>query len=121
MTKRSIVMVVVYTLITAGLYEIYWLVKTKRELVAQGAVIPTSWLLIVPFVNLYWRWKWAEGVEYVTHGRSSAATNFLLVFLPGYLLPIVGAALGAAVIQSTLNDAADLANPPVSLPQARVV
>jgi len=119
MTKRSVVAVAVFTLITLGIYELYWLVKTKREMVARGAIIPTSWLVIVPFANIYWRWKWAEGVEYVTRGKSSAATIFLVVFLPGYLVMVLGPALAAAFIQAQLNAVTD--HEEISVPVARVV
>jgi len=120
MMKRSTVLVAIYTLITAGLYELYWLVKTKREMVEEGAVIPTSWLLIVPFANIYWMWKWAEGVAHVTH-RQSALTIFLLLVVPGVVFPVVGPPLSAALLQSMLNDAVDLATPEVSLPEARAL
>src|SRR5947208_10264802 len=46
-------------------YHIYRFGVTKNELNQRGTEIPTAWLLIVPFVNLYWLWRFAEGVEKV--------------------------------------------------------
>jgi hypothetical protein len=59
--KRNIALVVIFTIITFGIYGIYWMVKTKRELVSKGAIIPTSWLLIVPIANIYYYYKYCMG------------------------------------------------------------
>jgi len=87
--------VFVFGLFTGGIYSLVWSVQTKGEMVREGAEIPTAWLLIVPFVNFYWLWKWAHGVEKVTKGTMGAAVAFLLELLLG---PI-----GDAVIQSAFN------------------
>jgi hypothetical protein len=96
MTKRSVISVLVLTPITFGIYGLVWFVKTKREMVQAGADIPTSWLLILPFINIYWMWKWAGGVDLVTKGKSSQAVSFILVFVLGLI--------GMAIIQSSFNN-----------------
>jgi hypothetical protein len=63
-----------------------WFVKTKNEMNKLGAQIPTAWLLIVPFVSLWWMWKYSEGVEKVSGGKMSTVMSFVLLFL----LSIVG-------------------------------
>ena len=98
MQKRSPLTVLVLSLITCGLYMLYWSVVTKREMNTQGAQIPTAWLLIIPIVNLYWSWKFSEGVETVTKSGMSGPVAFLLLYLLG---PI-----GAAIIQNELNKVA---------------
>jgi hypothetical protein len=82
--------------VTFGIYALYWLVRTKTELNAAGAKIPTAILLIVPIANLYWLWKFGEGVDYVTDRRMSTGVAFLLVLF----LDIIG----SAIIQSQLNN-----------------
>ncbi|HEX2689391.1 MAG TPA: DUF4234 domain-containing protein [Kofleriaceae bacterium] len=109
MTKRSVVAVILLTLITFGIYHLYWFVKTKDEMVEQGANIPTGWLLIVPIASIYWMWKWSEGVELVTRGKMSAGVSFLLIFL----LPLIG----TAILQSTFNNTPEQRG---QLPHARV-
>jgi FtsH-binding integral membrane protein len=109
MTNRSVLAVIVLTLITFGIYHLYWYIATKEEMNAQGANIPTGWLLIVPIANIYWMWKWSEGVEYVTRGKSSAATSFLLIFLLGVI--------GMAILQATFNNTPGQRE---NLPQARI-
>jgi Domain of unknown function (DUF4234) len=99
MNKRSVAAVVILTCITFGIYAIVWYVKTKDEMVKEGADIPTAWLMIVPIASIYWMWKWAGGVEHVSKGKSAQAVNFILVFLLGLI--------GMAIMQSTLNKAID--------------
>jgi hypothetical protein len=62
---------------------------------AQGAEIPTAWLLLVPFVNYYWYWKYSQGAEHVTNGKLSAPLTFIMLLFISVI--------GMAVVQSELN------------------
>jgi hypothetical protein len=95
MTQRSPAAVFFLSLITFGIYSIVWQVKTKNELNKLGAEIPTAWLLIVPLANLYWIWKYAEGVEQVSKGKVTAVLTLILLLL----LSIVG----MAILQGEFN------------------
>jgi hypothetical protein len=96
MKTRNPAVVLILGLVTCLIYHIYWLVATKLEMNERGAKIPTAWLIIIPLVNFYWLWKWAEGVQQVA--GFSAAGAFLLTWLTG---PI-----GGAVVQSAFNKVA---------------
>lgn len=111
MTKRSVVAVILLTFVTFGIYALVWFVKTKGEMVKQGADIPSAILIIVPIASIYWMWKWSGGVEHVTRGKQSQAVVFILVFL----LSIIG----MAIVQASLNKAID-EGMPGQMPQARV-
>jgi len=111
MSKRSVVAVLLLTLVTLGIYAIVWFVKTKREMVTHGAEIPTAWLLIVPIVSIWWMWKWSGGVEHITRGKQSQTIAFILVFLLGII--------GMMIVQVAFNKAVD-DGLPGKLPQARV-
>jgi hypothetical protein len=95
MQQRSPAAVFFLSLITLGIYALVWHVKTKNELNRLGATIPTAWLLIVPLANLYWIWKYAEGVEQVSGGKISAVLALILMLL----LSIVG----YAILQGEFN------------------
>ena len=95
MTNRHPALVIILSLITCGIYYIYWLVSTKTEMCRLGAQIPTAWLLIIPFANIYWLWRWSQGVELATKNALGAVPAFLLCFL---VYPI-----GAAISQSYFN------------------
>lgn len=111
MKQRSVAVVLLLTVVTFGLYQIYWFIKTKDEMVSLGADIPTGLLLIIPIVNLYWMWKWSEGVEHVTNGRTSAVASIVLLVALGLIGPMI--------LQAALNRVAAAEDPP--LPIARVV
>lgn len=98
MKRRSVAAVVALSIITFGLYGIYWIVKTKSEMNAQGANVPTAWLIIIPIVSIWWLWKFSEGVDHVTNGAMSAGVTFLLL----WLLSLIG----MAIVQSALNKVA---------------
>ena len=110
MTRRSIASVILFTILSLGIYQLIWLVSTKREMEARGAAIPTAWLLIIPVANIYWFWKWAGGVERATAEQTSQASAFGLVFA----LSLFGLGwIGMAMIQSEFNKlgSASLASP----------
>jgi len=95
MQHRNPIMVIFLPLITLGIYTLVWSVKTKNEMNAKGAQIPTAWLLIIPIVNDFWLWKFSEGVEVVTSKQMSAGVAFVLQFFLGVI--------GMAIIQDKLN------------------
>ena len=95
MKKRNPIAVLLLPFITFGIYAIVWMVKTKDEMVAKGAEIPTAWLIIIPIVNIWWEWKYCAGVEKVTGGKMSGVLAFILLFLLG--------SIGAAIIQDSFN------------------
>ena len=98
MQHRNPIMVIFLSLITLGIYTLVWDVRTKNEMNAKGAQIPTAWLLIIPFVNYFWLWKFSEGVEIVTSKEMGAGVAFCLQFFLGVI--------GMAIIQDKLNKVA---------------
>ena len=95
MTERNPVVVALLSIITFGIYTLVWLVMTKREMCARGADIPTAWLVIVPLVNIWWLWKYSEGVEKITKSSMQAALSFILLFLVEFI--------GIAIVQYEFN------------------
>jgi hypothetical protein len=104
MKQRSPVAVALLPFVTLGIYGIVWQVKTKNEMNARGAQIPTAWLIIVPIVSYYWLWKYSEGVEQTTNASISTILSFVLLALLG---PI-----GAAIIQNDFNKLSDQPDQP---------
>jgi len=52
MQKREIWKVILFGLITFSIYDIYWLIMTRREMVQKGETIPSVWLLFAPLLGL---------------------------------------------------------------------
>ncbi len=98
MQHRDPIMVILLSIITLGIYSLFWYVATKNEMNTKGAQIPTAWLLIIPFVNIWWYWKFSEGVELVTNKGMGVAVAFLLLWFLG--------TIGEAIIQNNLNKVA---------------
>jgi hypothetical protein len=98
MTQRKPLNVLLLSTFTLGIYQLFWSLAIKDEMNEKGADIPTGWLLVVPLVNIWWFWKWCEGVAKVTRGEGSAFGTFLSLSLLG---PI-----GAMLVQSKLNGSA---------------
>jgi hypothetical protein len=78
--KRNPVFVIVATILTCGLYSIYWLVVTKDEINSLGAQIPTAWLILVPIANLYFMYKYCEGFSLYVKKDDNAILWFLIYF-----------------------------------------
>jgi Domain of unknown function (DUF4234) len=106
MRNRSIVAIIVFTILTLGIYGIYWFVSTKGEMKALGADIPTSWLIIVPIANIWWLWKYSQGVQKVTKGNLDGILAFVLV----WLVSIVG----MAIVQNEFNKVGGTSTPKVA-------
>jgi hypothetical protein len=98
MKVRSPVKVFIFSLITCGIYGIYWLVSTKNSMNKAGAQVPTAWLIIIPLANYYWFWKYSEAVENYTGSGVSAIEAFLLLAIIGFI--------GYPIIQSGFNKVA---------------
>ena len=95
--KRNPISVLVLSFITLGIYGIYWVVKTKEEINSLGARIPTAWLFVVPIVNIYFVYKYAQGFSRYVRKDNRPILWFLLYML---LLPV-----SIVLFQSGLNKA----------------
>ena len=92
---RNIFLVYLFSIITFGIYALYWMVSTKNEINTLGAKIPTAWLLIVPIANLYWIYKYCEGFANNVKKDNNTILWFVLYILVGIIMP--------AIVQSELN------------------
>jgi hypothetical protein len=102
MKRRSPAAPLLLPFVTFGIYSLVWFVKTKDEInrVARDK-IPTAWLLIVPFVNIWWQWRFAVCAEQATNRGIDRHAAFWLLLLLG--------PLGALFVQIGLNAAGESA------------
>ena len=70
---RNPILVIVFSIITLGIYAIYWLVSTTNELRKMTSSAPNPWLLLlflVPLVNIFvaiwYYWKYSKAIEEIT-------------------------------------------------------
>jgi len=93
--KRNIFLIYLLSLLTLGIYYVYWIVSTRDEMGSQGIKIPTGWLIFIPLVNLVWLYLYIKGFTKIKQSQ-----NTILLFL---LILLTGAILTPIIIQPTLN------------------
>ncbi len=83
MKHRDPVRVALLTVITFGLYTLFWFYNTKNELNEKMNIktIPTLWWFIVPFGSYWWMWKYSEALENMTSNKIKRNDTFLLYAL----------------------------------------
>ena|SRR3989338_2242627 len=94
--KRDPIMAIVLSMLTLGIYALYWYWQTKNEMNGLGANIPTFIMFFIPIVNFYWLWKYCEGYAKYVKKDESAGIIVLLAFL--LFFPI-----GQYLVQTELN------------------
>ncbi len=92
---RNILLVYLFSIITFGIYAIYWMVSTKNDINSMGAKIPTGWLIIIPIANLYWIYRYCEGFSQYVKKDNNTLLWFIVSILVGIIMP--------AIVQSELN------------------
>ena len=105
---RNPVLVIVFSVITLGIYGIYWLVSTTKELRRLKADAPNPWallLFLIPLVNifvaLWYYWKYSAAIEEIS--------GFSAVLL--FLLWIVFPPAAVVIAQIQLNKKAAVTRP----------
>ncbi len=80
---RNPVLVIVFSIITLGIYTIYWLVSTTNELRRVTDIAPNPWFLLfilLPIVNIFvmiwYYWKYSKAI-----GEISGFEPVLLLIL----------------------------------------
>ena len=86
--NRNPLLVIVFSLVTLGIYALYWLYQTKGELdeltgeKSSGII----WLitLFIPVYNIYLLWQYLGQVEKASKGAQGKVLLFILwvVFFP---------------------------------------
>ena len=114
MEKRSIGLAIVFTLITCGIYGIYWMYKMTeeshclvgRQTTASGGMVILYTLVTCGINSFYWLYKMGETMTEAKTMRGMHADNnsgLLYIVLAIFALGIVSYAL----IQSSINDVLD--------------
>lgn len=103
---RSIPLAIVLTIITCGIYELYWIVKVNDEVnqlagdtqATTGGMVLLFTIITCGIYGLYWYYKMGEKVDYLNNIRGGNA-GILYLILSIFGLGIVNMCL----IQDTIN------------------
>ena len=104
MTNRSIVTVIILSLVTCGIYTIYWTYVSAQELNNKESENPLTNYIIAILLSvitcgiygIYWWFKFYKKVDSVT-GEDNFLVNFILMF---FGLSIVS----MAIAQNSFNN-----------------
>lgn len=85
---RNPLLVLMFSLITFGIYAIYWYVVTTKELRKNTSFAPNPWLILLSFVPIacipfmfYYDWKYSRAINELT-GYDTMTLFIIWVFLP---------------------------------------
>ncbi len=86
--KREIVMAIILSVITCGIYGIYWFVKLTDEsnMIAETPTASGVMALVLTIVTcgiygIYWAYKKGETIDKFNASRGMAATNNAIIYL----------------------------------------
>ena len=109
-TKRNIVLCIIFSFITCGIYGIYWFICLTNEVNALSKQEGTSGVLAFIFTvitcgiyGFYWAYKMGEKLDIAKQNRGIPASNGGILYL---LLFIFGGIITYALIQNDINQLA---------------
>ena len=114
MTKRSIPLAIVFTLVTVGLYAIYWIYTLTEDAhaaagertTASGGMVILYSVITCGIYSFYWLYKMGETIIMAKQRRGMTVdTNLPIIYL---VLALFGfGIISYAVMQNSLNEIVD--------------
>jgi hypothetical protein len=93
---RSLLGITILTILTFGIYHIYWYFITKTEMnVINGKTIKVPFFLwfFIPVINIWWYWRFAKAIEKITKENVNRWAAFIaplvLSVLAGLFLIVI--------------------------------
>lgn len=117
MKQRNPALVIIFSIITCGIYELYWLVATTNEVqnklknpdgsVKSGGLALLFMIITCGIYTFYWWYKMGQrqgqlGKEYGVNSVSDNAAVYLILCFFG-----IGAIINMILLQSNLNKIAN--------------
>ena len=107
MTKRDVFLVIFYTIITCGIYQIYWMYVTTEELNKKDQGEPLQNYIVALLLSIvtcgiygiYWLYKFYRKVDVVTNENNYLLNLLLSLFCSGIV--------GMAIAQNSFNKLED--------------
>ena len=107
-TPRSIPLCIIFSLITCGIYGIYWMIKLNDEVnivsgepqATSGGIVFLLTVVTCGIYGLYWLYKMGERCDRIKGVNGSSGILYLILGLVGFSI------ISYCLIQDTLNKAA---------------
>lgn len=110
-SQRNIALCIILSLVTCGIYGLYWFVCLTDDTNTVSGTEGTSGVLALVLTlitcgiyGLYWAYKCGEKLDKAKTDRGMAASNGGILYL---ILYIFGGIIAYALIQNELNKIAD--------------
>lgn len=109
MMQRSIVVCILLSIVTCGIYGIYWMIKLNDELNASagktnatsGGMVFLFTLITCGIYGFFWYYKMGENVDAIKASKGMASSNTGILYL---VLGLFGLGIiNYCLMQDTLN------------------
>ena len=107
MKQRNIALCIIFSILTCGIYELYWYVCLTDETNTAANEAGTSGIMALVFTlvtcgiyGLYWAYRCGEKIDQAKLSRGQNASNGGILYL---ILYIFGGIISLALIQHELN------------------
>jgi len=84
--KRNPVLVLLFILLTLGIYGLYWIISTHSELKKNTKSAPSLWMLFIPIVNLIYFWKYSKAINELTGFGAEGLFALWILFSPAAII-----------------------------------
>jgi amino acid transporter len=106
-SKRNIVVAIILTIITCGIYNIYWMIKLNNELLQMsgkegpsGGMVFFLSLITCGIYTYVWYWKMGDCVDTINNKKQDLSTSVIFILLAVFGFGFVNYILA----QNTIND-----------------
>lgn len=104
-TPRSIPLCIIFSLITCGIYGIYWMIKLNDEVnilsgepyATSGGIVFLLTIITCGIYGLYWLYKMGERCDRIKGVNGNSGILYLILGLVGFSI------ISYCLIQDTLN------------------
>lgn len=121
MTKRNPVLVILFSIITCGIYELYWLVVTTNDVqhtlknpdgsCRSGGMVILFTIITCGIYSFYWWFKMGKKIAQIQQEKGLTVSDNSAVYL---ILSIfaIGGIINPVLLQSSINIIADAPSAP---------
>lgn len=113
MQKRDIILCVIFTIITCGIYGLYWFVRITDEVnylseqnnASSGVLCLLLTIITCGIYGLYWAYKIGEKIDIAKNKHNILSSNTGILYL---ILELVFSLVGWILMQNEINKLIDL-------------
>lgn len=110
--ERNIALCVILSIITCGIYQIYWIYKMSEDLNVvsgrrndtSGAMVIILWIITCGFYGWYWVYKAGEKLQAAGQIQNKPIPNNGIIYLILCIFLGIGSIVSACLIQNELNN-----------------